>query len=57
MQGVLLMSWYVYDPEPVEGNPLLVGPFATRELAEQYANLAHDEDGSGNTVVLHAVKP
>lgn len=50
------MDYFVYDPQPIGPEwPPLVGPFATREAAEEYANEAHPEDGSGNTVVLRAV--
>lgn len=51
-------GWFVFDPEPDdEPWPSLFGPFETQELAEDYANVSHPEDSSGNTVVLQAVQP
>jgi hypothetical protein len=57
-------GYFVYDPDPVldwpEGDRVrvaLIGPFATREAAEKYANVSHPDDSSGNTVVLQAEKP
>jgi hypothetical protein len=50
-------NWFVFDPDPVEGFAPLTGPFETYEVAFEWANLAHDEDGIGNCVILQAVAP
>jgi hypothetical protein len=55
-------DWFVYDPDPMPdwypaGGPILVGPFQSEQEAETHANISHEDDGSGNTVVLQAVKP
>ena len=55
-----MSSWYVFDPQPMPEfgpGPKLWGPFGTKEKAEQYANVIHEEDGSGNTVVLPVTAP
>ncbi len=52
------MAWYVFDPAPIDqAGPVLVGPFPSQAAAAEYANVTHDEDESGNTVVLQAVAP
>jgi hypothetical protein len=47
------VNYFVYDPQPIDREgPVLVGPFATKDEAEEYANVTHPDDGSGNAVVL-----
>lgn len=52
------MKWCVYDPDPVLADmPVVVGPFETAEAAEDYANLSHPDDMSGNTEILPLMEP
>jgi hypothetical protein len=53
-------TWFVFDPspEPAYGpGPKLFGPFDKESEADEYANLLHDEDGSGDTVVVQRTTP
>jgi hypothetical protein len=53
-------EWYVFDPQPMPEfgpGPKLYGPFNTEDEAKRYANVMHEEDGSGNTVVVQAEAP
>jgi hypothetical protein len=60
-----MSDWYVFDKDPMpelypQGGPVLVGPkggFETKAEAQEQANLMHDEDGSGNAVVVQRVDP
>lgn len=48
-------NWFVYDPDPTdEPGPVLYGPFDTEWEADDYANYSHEDDESGNTVILQA---
>lgn len=56
-------NWYVYDPDPPspadfpDGRSALIGPFPSKQDADEYANVTHPDDESGNTVVLQAEAP